>query len=277
MHPLYRQALDTFSVCLRPLPANPPVPRNVVYTVYLQHRQDLTRLPDVLLNVKRNSTHFSSCNIKIANPAGTVLLFESGKLVCVGAMTPCGAYHALMLTRLMLLRMGARCEFKNPTVNNIVMVNDLGHAINMAAFVAHNEELCHYVPKKFSGCTFSSDGTEGLGDPEALFVREMIDGLEGLDNPELLVPADDDTPARERGVIFEAGKYNVMGVTSYEDGFRLSEDIQQRAAKFRDTLRTNRVHVVKQRERELAEARMRYQRGERWQNKASVKLVSVQD
>lgn len=259
MNRYYAQALEAFEVRLRPLPDNPPVPKNVVYTVYLQHKQDLTRLPDTMLNVKRNSTHFSSCNIKISNPTGTVLLFESGKLVCVGAMTPCIGYYALVLVRLMLLRIGAQCEFKNPTVNNIVMVNDLRHAINMAEFVAHNEEKCHYMPNKFSGCTFSSTGGGGddLSGLDELGLSDAFDAM-ALDNPEKFV-LDENTPAQEKGVIFEAGKYNVMGVTSYEDGFRLSDEIIQRAAPFKCSPRTNKVQVVKQRERELTEARVRYQ------------------
>ena len=264
LHPLYQRILAGFVVNIRPLPAHPPVPTNVVYTAYLEHKQDLSKLPDAMPNVKRNSTHFSSCNIKILNPTGTVLLFESGKLVCVGAMTPAVGFCALMRMRLRLLEAGSPCEFNNPSINNIVMVNDLGHAINMAKFVAENEERCHYVPGKFSGCTFSPSGGAATLEldfiDENLEIVEEVASIEDLDEvaPEaFIIP--EGKKAQKKSVVFETGKFNGMGVQSYEEGIELSEETFRGTANYECLPRTSRVRVVKQREEELMKARIEYQ------------------
>jgi len=271
MHTLYADALSIFRVILRPLPEHPPVPANVVYTISLKYKQDLERLPDTMPNCKRNSTHFSSCNIKMVNPTGTVLLFESGKLVCVGAMTPWIGFYALMWQRLKLIAAGAHCAFEDPSINNIVMINSLGHSIDMAAFVAHNEESCHYVPKKFSGCTFSnrmgSDNDLCLDmDELAKQFAKLDDDLSGLgekfDDLSMVAPEnfirDETKEAHEAGVIFEAGKFNVMGVTSYEAGFQLSEEIIRRTQAFRCEPRRKSPGVVERRKQELVQARIAY-------------------
>lgn len=264
LNPLYQRILDSFVVNIRVLPEHPPVPTNVVYTAYLEHKQDLSKLPDAMPNVKRNSTHFSSCNIKILNPTGTVLLFESGKLVCVGAMTPAVGFCALMRMRLRLLETGSPCEFNNPSINNIVMVNDLGYAINMAKFVAENEECCHYVPEKFSGCTFSPSGgadtleLEFLADNELEEEELVLEDLDSVAPEKYIIP--EGKKAQKKSVVFETRKFNCMGVQSYDEGFELSEATFKATAAYRCNPRTSRVKVVIQRQEELKKARIEYQK-----------------
>lgn len=224
----------------RGLPEKPPRPTNCVYTVYLKHHQNLALLPDHDLNTKRNDSHFASTNIKFVNPSSTMLLFAPGKLVSVGSMTRNMGLYSLVVVRQRILELGSLAEFDRPSVSNIVMSADLGHFVDMASFVADNEPNCNYVPKKFSGCSYNPNGLD-------LDLKNELD---------------DNLPAhkrrkKEKAVIFEKGKVNFMGLSSYQNGNTLSVQTFAALEPYICEVRNRGKGVVQQRLAELQEARKR--------------------
>lgn len=250
MHKLFQESLQCFSAPLRELPPKPPRPTNVVYTVYLERTQDLTLLPNICLNTKRNDSHFASTNVKTVSPSTTVLLFQPGKLVCVGAMVPNIGLYSLVETRLLLLRQGALAAFRRPNISNIVMSGNAGFFIDLANFVADNEHKCNYVPKVFSGCSFSPSGLN-------------LDLLGEKNDAE--VPAEE-RKKKKKAVIFEGkrergqtigGAINFMGLRSYEEGFELSVETLEALRPYAKEPRENKGGLVDARVRELEAARKR--------------------
>jgi len=208
MHTSFQLALDEFFIGLEIFPPITCRPTNFVYTVHLKQAQDISRLSSVFLYARRNVRQFPSANWKLANPSATIMLFQTGNMLCVGAHTEAIGLYCLMWAYRKLLVSSVGYFFK-PVVSNIVVTAVIGEFIDLASFVAHNETDCSYNPKKFAGCTYTPQQNAEMSEEQLALFEDLPSEYR---------------PSRKTCVIFEeVGKFNAMGAQNYNDVFALMQ------------------------------------------------------
>lgn len=153
-------------------------------------------------------------------------------------MVPNVGFYALMYVRLQLLKHGAKANFIRPYISNVVMTGSFNCFIDMARFVAENETNCNYDPSTFSGTSYSPYGLDKTKQPRDSALPRHLQ------------------PKKKKIVVFERGKFNVMGIDSYAEAYDLVEKSAEVIMRYAVESRTpSRRKIVPLRLEELKNAR----------------------
>lgn len=225
LHPYYQALI----ACLAPptfpssiLTSKNLILVNVVYTVQLYEKPNVCGIADLNPNAKYNTADFASCNVKFAN-LGTILIFNTGKLVCVGASTINCGFYALQYARQMILKQNMPAEFHSGNVSNLVFSSEVGYWIDLAEFSADYQQHCLYEPKKFCGCTYTANLENGKDGCKVVLFEQM-------------------------------GRYNIMGIKSEDEAVLIARHLESVLPAYHTTPRTNRKQIPAQRELEKQES-----------------------
>jgi len=203
---------------------NVPLLSNVVMTVHLNQKQDLSLPVSCFKNCKRNVAQFASLVIKYDSPKSTGLLFSAGILVSVGTRSKNVALYSLYILRKELNRIGSGPNFVSADVSNYVFTSHLGYWIDIARLSTEYEQYCVYEPDKFPGCSYQPP--------------EIFNNNGG------------------KFVLFEGGAFNIVGVTTILDGKKAYKYIISFANKFKKEPRndSDRTKLVSNRVQEKKDA-----------------------
>lgn len=97
-----------------------PLVQNIICTVNLNCPLALPIICEKFPDTSYNRQRFSGLVLKIAVPKSTMLLFSTGKVVCVGTKTICAARKAIDVLCIMLGELGYNVHADKFTVVNIV-------------------------------------------------------------------------------------------------------------------------------------------------------------
>ena len=175
---------------------------NVVMTVKLAPRcYDINKTTEQMrLNLPRLSLamqggleyapgNFSAAIFRLAWPCCTLLLFESGNLVCTGANNTNTALLAINMLLNMLAGIGVHADPVTPCIQNIVSKSHVGGLVDLSALYKQNMlHVPSFTPELFPGCVYRWPKTEVGGE-----------------NPKLVI------------IIFRSGKTVVTGARSREE------------------------------------------------------------
>lgn len=130
-------------------------------TADLTHMQDLVGIKILgdkkeykLIRIDYNPDRFKGAIIRFKNLKGTVLVFESGKIVCVGARREDMAKEAFEKCAEIIRELGFKAKVRNFEVHNFVASWDMGARINIREFAIANKQFCSYEPEIFPGCIY---------------------------------------------------------------------------------------------------------------------------
>ena len=112
---------------------------NVVASASLGVKLNLSLVAEVFQNVKYMPRTFSGLVFKLENPKTTVLLFESGKLVCVGAKSECEAEKAALRVAELLGTVGFKVKKPRVKVQSMVASADLGYRLDLISLCKRAE------------------------------------------------------------------------------------------------------------------------------------------
>jgi len=194
-----------------------PVSENVVYTVSLEHTQDLEFLALSLPNARRDQALFASTNFKYLSPKCTSLQFKTGKHVSVGSKTPEAGLYAVHRARNDIRALGCRVGFAGASISNLVLPCHIGYWIDVGKLAAEHPEKAEYNPEKFSGCSYMP------------YAHGKKDG--------------------RKAVVFERGPFNIMGVTTMEEAMDIVRHMRALLSAYRMEPR-ERSDIVQERESE---------------------------
>jgi len=99
----------------------------------------------------RPKSHFHAVQWKVKEPKATLLLYRSGKIVCVGTKTRRQAYEALAYAEETLKSIGLDITLHNPEVKNIVASGELDFKVKLDKCL-----LGVYEPELFGNLTFKT-------------------------------------------------------------------------------------------------------------------------
>ena len=131
-----------------------PVSQNTVVTSMLSDKQDISRLAVHFHCTKRNQAQFACLYIGFMEPKFAVLLFATGKIICIGAKTPSLASYGLFVARNFLR---SRSEFDIPRINNTVFTVACPYRIDIVNMYLDNKHLCKFQPGRFTGCKYTPE------------------------------------------------------------------------------------------------------------------------
>jgi TATA-box binding protein (TBP) (component of TFIID and TFIIIB) len=137
-----------------------PVSQNTVVTSMLSEQQDISQLAVQFHSTKRNQAQFANLYIGFMEPKFAVLLFSSGKFICIGAKTPSVASYGLYTARKFLR---SKSEFEVPRVNNTVFTVSCPYRIDIVNMSLDNMHLCKFRPGWFTGCKYTPEISRTAG------------------------------------------------------------------------------------------------------------------
>lgn len=104
------------------------------------------------VSIKYDPKRFCGLSVRIEKPKATVLIFESGKLVCVGAREDNVAREVFRQCAKIL-----DDKYLNFRVHNYVVSWNIGQTVNLVHFARSNRQKASYEPELFPGCIFTPD------------------------------------------------------------------------------------------------------------------------
>ena len=129
---------------------------NLTSTACLSRRKyDLNKVMDTMRDakgvksVKFNQKRFCGLCVKFENPKATVLIFESGRIVCVGVSHHSCAREAFNQCARIL-----NDEYIRFRVHNYVVNWNVGTMIKLDQMARNNRENASYEPELFPGCIY---------------------------------------------------------------------------------------------------------------------------
>jgi len=141
---------------------------NVVASGTLKHRIDFNAVVQAFPEAEYRPRQFPGVIFKLKKPSTTFLIFESGKLVCVGARSENEAKRALQkLVR--KLKEGGVLIVGKPEIKikNVVASASLGGSVDLLQLYESASEMrgrIMYEPEQFPGLIYRMD------DPQAVFL-----------------------------------------------------------------------------------------------------------
>ena len=129
-----------------------PVSQNTVLTSMLTEKQDINRLGVLFHNSKRNKAQFACLYLGFQVPKFAVLLFATGKIICIGAKTPSVSVYGLWIAR-NFIQSGA--PFDVPGINNTVFTVTCDYRLDIVKMNLDNKHVTNFNPVGFIGCYYA--------------------------------------------------------------------------------------------------------------------------
>lgn len=156
--------------------------QNVVATVNLSSRIDQRLLCQKARNAEFNPKRFAAVIMRIREPKSTALIFESGKMVVLGAKSEDRArIAARKYAKIIKMCEHGAVKFRDFKVNNMVGVAACDFPIRLESLVLAHAKFSSYEPELFPGLVYR------------------------LSKPKLVI------------LIFVSGKIVITGARSYQD------------------------------------------------------------
>jgi transcription initiation factor TFIID TATA-box-binding protein len=101
--------------------------------------------------VKYKPGKFPGLSLKFQHPKATILLFRSGKMVCIGVKNEDDVRESF---RKILEICQIHVDFIDFKIHNYVGSNSIGYCIDLRKFYEKFKSLCLYEPEIFPGLTY---------------------------------------------------------------------------------------------------------------------------
>lgn len=134
-----------------------PTIQNIVSTANLECELNLKAIALLLENAVYNPKRFSGLIMRIKEPKSTALIFNSGKIVVLGAKTEEDSKKASRKIGKTLKSLNFKVIFKNFRMENIVASCDVKFEIRLSAlnlYMKDNGKKPHYEPEVFPGLIY---------------------------------------------------------------------------------------------------------------------------
>ena len=131
-----------------------PTIQNVVATASLGCRLDLKTVALKAQNTEYNPKRFSAVIMRIRDPRCTVLLFESGKIVCTGAKSMNDAKTAAMRCARVVQHLGFQVHYGEFKLQNVVGSVDVKFPIRLEGLTMAHKEFSDFNPEIFPGLVY---------------------------------------------------------------------------------------------------------------------------
>jgi len=132
-------------------------------TANMSHMQDLVGIKmssdkkgyeDHGVRIDHNPDRFKESIICFQNPRCTVLVFDSGKVVSVGARQEDVSIESIEKSAKIIRDLGFKAIVRGFAVHNFVVSWSMGVKIKPTEFARENRKFCSYEPELFSGCIY---------------------------------------------------------------------------------------------------------------------------
>ncbi|XP_074288293.1 uncharacterized protein LOC141613435 [Silene latifolia] len=131
-----------------------PTIQNVVSTVNLGCKLDLTVIALHARNAEYNHKRFSAVIMRIREPRTTALIFASGKVVCTGAKSEAASKLAARKFARIVQKLGFPVDFIDFKIQNIVGSCDVKFPIKLELLKEFHRSFAKYEPELFPGMIF---------------------------------------------------------------------------------------------------------------------------
>ena len=135
-------------------------------TADLSHMQDLAGIKrlsngnDSTFQMSYNPERFGALIVRLKRPKTTVLVWSSGKVVCVGALEEMMARDAFQICARIIRDAGFNVKVRKFKVHNFVASWDMCTRIKLEDFARLNRMNSSYEPEIFPGCVYTVNGTK---------------------------------------------------------------------------------------------------------------------
>eukprot|EP00053_Salpingoeca_punica_P024221 m.12604 g.12604 ORF g.12604 m.12604 type:complete len:202 (-) comp6433_c0_seq1:249-854(-) len=134
-----------------------PSIENIVSTAFLGHKLDLMEIAKRARNAEYQPRRFSAVILRNKEPRATALVFQSGKMVIMGAKSEEDAHKAAHKFTKMINKtcdQATQVECKDFKTHNVVGCADVGFKIDNEALRASHTSFAEYDPEVFPGLTY---------------------------------------------------------------------------------------------------------------------------
>ncbi|KAA6402976.1 MAG: putative TATA-box-binding protein 1 [Streblomastix strix] len=135
-----------------------PLLQNVVATASLSTPVNLRAIATNAKNVEYNPKKFPAAILRYVDPKATVLIFESGKMVCNGSRSEEDARYACRRATKTILKCHPEgtlhVQFKDFKIENLVASCDLKFPIRVEGLSQSCQENSTYEPEMFPGLIY---------------------------------------------------------------------------------------------------------------------------
>lgn len=128
--------------------------RNVVSTVNLGCKLNLSHIALHARNAEYNPKRFAAVIMRIREPKTTALIFASGKMVCTGAKSEDDSRTAARKYAKIILKLGFPVKFSDFKIQNIVGSCDAGFPIRLEGLTLEHGMFTSYEPELFPGLIY---------------------------------------------------------------------------------------------------------------------------
>lgn len=145
-----------------------PCVKNMTATADLSHMQDLDgikrliKADDSHFQMTYNPDRFGALIVRLKHPKATVLVWDSGKVVCVGICEEMVARDAFHICSKIIRDAGFKAKVRKFKVHNFVASWNMGARIKLENFARANKLNSSYEPELFPGCIYTKEKTKIL-------------------------------------------------------------------------------------------------------------------
>ena len=122
----------------------------------------LTSTNDSHFQMTYNPDRFGALIIRLKQPKATVLVWDSGKVVCVGVREEMVARDAFHICSKIIRDAGFKAKVRKFKVHNFVASWDMSTRIRLEDFARANKPHSSYEPELFPGCIYTLEKTKIL-------------------------------------------------------------------------------------------------------------------
>jgi TATA-box binding protein (TBP) (component of TFIID and TFIIIB) len=133
---------------------NIPHIENIVSTANMQCRLDLNYISYNSVNVKYDQRKFAAMIMRIRDPKTTILVFESGQIVCTGAKTVEDSERAIRCVEKKIRDLGCNVQMSRFKIENIVTSCYIGFNVNLIKLQKSDSDNIEYNSEIFPGLTY---------------------------------------------------------------------------------------------------------------------------
>ena len=134
---------------------NLPIIYNIVSTIDLKCKLNLNGINKKVKNTSYQPKRFPAIIMNIKNPKSTALIFESGKLVCLGTKNEYDCKNACKIFAKNIKKLNYDVKFSSFKIHNIVSSCNVGFKIRLLNLKYENFNCTNYEPEIFPGLIFS--------------------------------------------------------------------------------------------------------------------------
>lgn len=124
---------------------------NITSTADFGVRVDLKLVEQNYITAEKNPRRFKSVTLRIKEPKATVLLFESGKAVCIGTKNMNDNIISLEKIVEILKNLGYEAKIQVMKIRNIAGSFNMHSEIDLNGLALKHWKFCEYVPELFPG------------------------------------------------------------------------------------------------------------------------------